>query len=231
MNANLKLRVVCCLIALVIAPPIAFGVLIMTKVASQGKPVTPVDTWPNGVEDLVNDEVRIDGWNDWFSGSLCSVSRYAFDVHHREDVDRLIRKLAAIEAEEVQLSLIPEDGTRRTLSSDEDAGSAEKVGVVFTDVKLVRVDRGAKPSWGVKPGVRSLDISGDEKKPRLHSLTLILYLGHKAVDLESLKIPSNIHICTATGEAYRAKHKDAFEKIDAFIEQHQARQKQSAEAP
>jgi hypothetical protein len=60
---------------------VATNVLAMSstsQVAWRDKPVPAQPDWPAGVLDLVNDPLRTEGWNPWFSECANDVNFYAF---------------------------------------------------------------------------------------------------------------------------------------------------------
>ena len=78
-----------------------------SQVAWRDKPVPVQPDWPAGVLDLVNDPLRTEGWNPWFSEWPNDVNYYAFKVSGTNDVNRLTAKLAAIKGAKPQILLNP----------------------------------------------------------------------------------------------------------------------------
>ena len=102
-----------------------------SQVAWPGKPVAAQPDWPAGVLDLVNDPLRTEGWNPWFSEWPNDVNYYTFKVSDTSDVNRLIAKLAAIKSAKARVFLYPGKEPRAlafTTVLDEGNGAA----VVFS---------------------------------------------------------------------------------------------------
>jgi hypothetical protein len=213
MNANFKVRTMSSLGILLAFPGITLAVAGTDQVAWKGRPVQMKSAWPEGVGELINDEVRTDGWNPWFSECSNDSTYYGLDVRSREDVDRLIRKLSNIKTDGLEVNLDPTAGARH----------AGNVGAVFSIGNQDRLNQWFKRLPEVEPGIRRFGLHRYEKPPAAQVPTLTLYVGHKAVDLNSLEIPKNVRVVTATGKDFRADHKDAFQVIDKFIEQHNAK--------
>ncbi len=146
---------------------LAFGALVLvatntlamsgtSQVAWRGKPVPAQPDWPAGVLELVNDPLRTEGWNPWFSEWPNDVNYYAFKVSGTNDVNRLIAKLAAIKGAKPQILLNPGKEARVlafTTVLDEGNGAA----VVFSIGSQERVNqwyRAVEGRGGGGPGIR-----------------------------------------------------------------------------
>jgi len=173
--------------------------------------------WPEGVHRLINDLVRTQGWNPWFTQHPNDVFYFGLDVRGAKDINRLLKKLAAVEMDHVELQLLPESG----------APHAKGVGSVFVLGNQSMTDAWFAQLREVEPGIRQFGVHRYRASPRAQSPTLVLYVGHKAVDLSKLEVPPKIEVTTGTSQAYHDQHADAFRTIDQFIEKHRLKQKES----
>ena len=64
--------------ALVLAASNTLAMSGTSQVAWRGKAVAVQPDWPEGVLDLVNDPLRTEGWNPWFSECPNDMNFYAF---------------------------------------------------------------------------------------------------------------------------------------------------------
>ena len=188
-----------------------------TLVASRGQPMDMIPGWPDGVHRLINDLVRTEGWNPWFTECPNDVNYFGLDVRGAKDINRLIKKLAAVEADHVELHLLPEPG----------APHANGVGSVFVLGNQLTMDDWFNGLREVEPGVRQFGVHRYRVPPKAQSPTLVLYVGHKAVDLSKLEVPPIVEVTTGTAKAYRDRHAEVFRMIDQFIEKHRLRQRES----
>src|SRR5688500_7364686 len=92
--------------AIILTPSVSFGISGSRPVAWPGQAVLDDTGWPRGALELINDPARTEGWNPWFSGWPNDVHYYLFKTSTADDVNRLIRRLAAIQTN-VHLKLNP----------------------------------------------------------------------------------------------------------------------------
>jgi hypothetical protein len=187
------------------------------QVAQKGIAVEMQSGWPAGVLQIVNDETRTTGFHPWFSGGPDDANFYGLAIRNMDNVNRLVRKLAAIDVEGLELDLDPAAGAAHV--------GGEGALFVVGNQEVLNTRYAQLPE--VEPGVREFGVSRYEKPPTARPPCLFLYIGHPGVDLEKLNVPANINITSPTAVAYREEHKDAFKKIDAFIETHTQRQKEA----
>jgi len=183
------------------------------EVVTREREAKAVPGWPKGVLKLINDPLRTSGWYSWFSECANDGYYYGMDVRRPEDVNRLIKILAAIEAKTIELRLDPAEG----------APHANGVGAIFALGNQSIVNRWFLTLREVKPGIRQFGVHEYRKPPTAQPPTLTLYVGHRAIDLKKLTIPANVEVTAPNAKSYRKKHKDAFIAIDEFIEGHKAR--------
>ena len=201
-------------------PSRALGIAGKDRVAAKGQEARAIPGWPEGVLELINDPVRANGWHSWFSECPNDKYYYEMDVRRPEEVNRLIGILASIRAEAVQVRLDPAEG----------AAHAGGVGAIFSLGNQSIMNRWFQRLPEVEPGIRQFGVHRYRKPPAVLPPTLTLYVGHKAVDLEKLTIPPNVDVAAPNAASYRAKQKDAFQAIDAFIERHKTNQKGAGKA-
>ncbi|MHC4405125.1 MAG: hypothetical protein ACYTG0_36220 [Planctomycetota bacterium] len=216
-NTKRVTAVVVLLSIALLVPPHAAAISGKSKVVSKGQKAKAMAGWPKGVLALVNDPLRTNGWHPWFSECPNDRYYYAMEVRRPEDVNHLVGILAAIKAEAVQLRLDPAKG----------ASHADGVGAVFTLGNQLIINGWYLRLPEVAPGIRQFGLHRYHKPPTAQPPTLTLYIGHKAVDLKRLTIPTRVDVAAPNAESYRAKHSDAFEAVDAFVKGHAAKQKQA----
>src|SRR5262249_2097776 len=119
-----------------------------TRVAIRGEPMEMIAGWPEGVHRLINDLVRTDGWNPWFTECPNDAHSFGLDVRGAKDINRLLKKLAAVEADHVELQLLPEPG----------APHANGVGSVFVLGNQPITDDWFSRLREVEPGVRQFGV-------------------------------------------------------------------------
>jgi hypothetical protein len=185
------------------------------KVASRGKPAKALPGWPEGVMKLINHRLRTDGWNSWFSELPNDMNYYGMDVRGMDDVNALLKLLAAVKAKHVVLNFDPAAGGRHV-------GGA---GGVFAIGNQPILDRWFKQLPVVAPGVRRFGLHRHRKPPTAQPPTLTVYTGSKWFDWKKLKVPLKVEVTTATAAAYRERYEEQFETIDKFIERHNARRR------
>lgn len=156
-------------------------------VATEGQDAYVNPSWPKGVDALVNHALRTTGWNSWFSEWPNDVNQYAFKANSTADINTLIEKLAAIKTDlrQVRLSYLAEPrGLGWVTILPEENG----IPVIFSIGDQSRIDQ-----WYAhvrKPfGVMEFTTAPVAVPP-----TLTIFVQHKAVKLEELKIPSGIEV-------------------------------------
>jgi hypothetical protein len=156
-------------------------------VASKGQPVQPSAAWPEGVEAIVNDPARTDGWNSWFTEWPNDVHQYGFEVKTTADLNRLIEKLAATKGEIRQVFLAPlkePKGLGWVTSLPE----GNNIAAIFSIGDQSRIDEWFKhtgPRFGVMEFVSA---------PIAVPPTLTIFVRHEAVKLDELVIPDGVSI-------------------------------------
>src|SRR5690606_15488066 len=170
------------------ASPEVLGVSGTTQVAWSGKPVEGVPGWPSGVLELVNDPLRTDGWNPWFSEWPNDVNWYEFKVRDTTEINHLIKKLAAISHDKISVRLNPAKAAR-ALAFTTVLPEKNKTAVVFCIGNQQRLDAWYQRLETSESGARKFGVSTYRHVPEATPPTLTIYVGHEAVDVDRLEIP------------------------------------------
>ncbi len=207
------------LLALVIPLATADGAGGTATVATPGREAPVAESLPGGVDALINDASRTQGWNSWFSEWPNDVNHYGYEIESTDDLNRLIRALAKVKSEIRQVRLATEkepSGLGWVTRLKEGNGLA----AVFSVGDQSRIDEWYKRVR--KPfGVHEFLAAPTAVPP-----TLTIYVQNEAVDLRKLKIPEGItvsagglpgvfHRFNTKGEREREKRAAAAEKSDA----------------
>lgn len=221
---NRSLRWLAVLGVLVLTSTSAPAISGTSQVAWPGKPVVAQPDWPEGVLDLVNDPLRTEGWNPWFSEWPNDANFYTFQVSGTNDVNHLIAKLAAIKNAKARVLLYPDKEARGlgfTTVLKEGNGAA----VVFSIGSQERIDQWYQHLKEAEPGVRVFGVHRFHKPPEAQPPTLTLHAGNSAIDLKALKIPPSVEVTAVASAAYRAEGKNAelVSTIDDFVAKHQTK--------
>ena len=209
------------LVVLLLAARSACGIAGTSPVASEGKPVVEEAGWPPKIVELVNDPLRTVGWNEWFSELPNDVYQYAFAAKSTEDLNRLIKKLAATKAKGTRVEL--------ALGKEYPAGPisilkpGNNIPAVVRFGNQVRIDAWYSHLKVIEPGVRKFGARRYTEPPTAMPPTLTIYVEHPAVDLAKLAIPTEVNVVASVYKEVREKRKDdeALKAIDRLLEQRQ----------
>lgn len=185
-------RLACLVIGLVgltslMPPEKCFAAAGTDIVARPGQEVRPLDTWPKGVAELLNDPTRTDGWNDWFSEWSNDVCHYAFDVKNVDDVNRLLETFGKIESKVHQVHLF--------YKSEPDAlgwvtrlPEKNGIAVLYSSGDQAQVDQ-----WygQVRKPFGKIEFTA---APVAVPPTLTLFVANEKIDLDRLKVPEGIEV-------------------------------------
>lgn len=211
------------LIALMLAPKDTLAMSGTSQVAWPDEPVKASADWPAGALELINDPLRTKGWNPWFSEWPNDVNHYAFMVTNSSDVNRLIRKLADIEAGKRVILLDPEQEPRSlgfTTVLPENNG----VGVLFSIGSQQRIDEWFQHLPEVEPGVRKFGVHRFKEPPAATPPTLTLHVSHTAIDLKKLEIPSSIEVAAIIPPVQSdGQPPPQLREIESFVAKHRAK--------
>lgn len=199
----------------------ALGIAGFDGVASEGQPVEEELGWPAKIVDLVNDPVRTVGWNFWFSECPNDVNHYAFAAKNTDDLNRLIKKLAATKAKgmAVQLSL----GKEFPAGGFSFLKPGNGIPAVLGFGNQVRINQWYVHLDDVEPGVKKWGVHRYTAPPSAMPPTLTIYVEHPAVDLAKLKIPAEVNVVASVSKEEREKRKDdePLRTIDQLLKRRQ----------
>jgi hypothetical protein len=195
----------------------ALGMSGTDQVAWPGKPVAAETDWPVGTADLANDPVRAAGWNPWFSEWPNDVNHYEFKPQSSQDVNRLLTRLAAIQAPQVCLILSPEPEPRG-LGFTTVLGRSNGVAAVFALGSQRRIDEWYQRLAESVTGERQFGVHKLTAPPKALPPTLTLYVGQPVVDLQTLAVPARIEVTTnRSAQRADAPTEARIEAIAAFL--------------
>jgi hypothetical protein len=211
----------------------ASGISGTNHVASEGQPVTETQAdrlgWPTGVIDLLNDPLRADGWNPWFSEWPNDVNVYEFKPQSSEESSSIIESLTKIRSDAIQIQLNPGNephaiGFTTVLPEEND------IAAVFSIGSQNLIDPWFQRLPEPEPGIRTFGVHRFTECPKAMPPTLTLYVGHPAIDLNKLDIPANVKVIAEMSDSYREGHKDdaTIQDIEQFVTQH-AKQRELAQ--
>ena len=158
-----------------------------SRVASKGQPAHIPDSWPEGVESIVNDPARTIGLNSWFSEWPNDVNQYLYDVKSTDEINRLIKKLASVKTplKQIRLCYLKQPKNLGWVTS---APKDDNSAVVFSIGDQSRIDQWFKHVR--KPfGVMEFTATPVAVPP-----TLTLLVQNQVVELAQLKIPESISV-------------------------------------
>ncbi len=209
------------LASLLLAAHTALGIAGYSGVASEGKPVEEEPGWPAKVVDLVNDPARTVGWNFWFSECPNDVNHYAFAAKSTDDLNRLIKKLAATKAKgmAVQLSL----GKEFPAGGFSFLKPGNNIPAVVGFGNQVKLNEWYSQLEQIEPGVRKWGVHTYTAPPSAMPPTLTIYVEHPAVDLARLEIPAAVNVAASVSKEEREKRQDdeTLKAIDRLLERRQ----------
>jgi hypothetical protein len=220
MKQLLRMTVPALLLLLFVASS-AWGVAGTSPVASEGRPAQEEPGWPAKIVDLVNDPLRTVGWNEWFSELPNDVYNYAFAAKSTDDLNRLIKRLAATKAKgtRVELALGKEfpAGPISILKLDNNIPAVVRFG------NQVRINAWYSHLKVIEPGVRKFGARRYTEPPTAMPPTLTIYVEHPAVDLAKLAIPAEVNVVASVYKEEREKRKDdeALKAVDRLLERRQ----------
>jgi hypothetical protein len=156
-------------------------------IADKGSPVDIPKSWPEGVGALVNDPTRTTGWNSWFTEWPNDVNHYAFEVQATDDINRLIKKLVAVQSEirQVRLSHLEEPASLGWVTR---APRGNNIAVVFSIGDQLIIDEWYKH---VRQPFGQMKFTG---APVAVPPTLTIFVRNQAVNLDELKVPEGIEL-------------------------------------
>jgi hypothetical protein len=201
------------------APSVVWAIAGFSAVATEGKRVGENPQWPAKMMDVVNDPARTVGWNFWFSKCPNDVNHYAFVAKSTDDLNRVLKKLAAVDAKGTTIIL--------TLGKEFPVGNFSflKKGNNAAAV-LAFGNQATINQWYVhlkepegEPGVKKFGVHRYTEPPKAMSPTLTIYVENPAVEVEKLVIPAALMVATAITKEEREARKDEapLKAIDALL--------------
>jgi hypothetical protein len=210
------------LAAFLSAASTAWGIAGFSPVAQTGRSVTENNEWPARIIELINDPSRTVGWNFWFSECSNDANHYVFVAKSTDDLNRLLKKLAAVDAKgtTVMLSLGKEFpvGNFSFLKKGNDASAVLGFG------NQTVINKWYAQLKDAEPGVKEFGVGRYTEPPKAMPPTLTIYVENPAVDLAKLTIPVGLPVSAAISKEDREKRKDdaAIKAIDRLLERRKA---------
>lgn len=205
--------------AFLAAPTAAWAISGHHPVAKQGEPVKENPQWPGKIIDVVNDPARTVGWNFFFSECPNDVNHYAFVARSTDDVNRILKKLAAVDAKGtiVLLSLGKEfpAGGFSFLKKGNNAAAV----LAFGNQAIINQWYLHLKEVDGQPGVKKFGVNRYTEPPKAMPPTLTIYVENPAVDVGKLAIPAEITVSVAITKEERDARKDdeRLKAIDALL--------------
>lgn len=201
------------------APSVVWAIAGFRAVATEGNRVEENLQWPGKMIDVVNDPARTVGWNFWFSECPNDVNHYAFVAKSTDDLNRVLKKLAAVDARGTTVIFtLGKEFPVGNFSFLKKGNSAAAV-LAFGNQTTIN-------QWYVhlrepdgEPGVKKFGVNRYTEPPKAMSPTLTIYALNPAVDIEKLVIPAAITVAaTITKEEREARKAEApLKAIDALL--------------
>lgn len=167
-----------------------------------------VDGWPEGVLNLVNHPLRTHGWQGFFSECQNDSQYFGIEIMSPADMHRAIKAFATIESKDLVIQLNP-GGLRQACRRNRGPLHAWKS---EGHRRVVRAPAGPENSE------RRFGIHSFQKPPPAQPPTLFLYVGHRAVDLRKLRIPSQVKLAAPLSAVWKKKIPAECGAIEAFVE-------------
>ena len=156
-------------------------------VAVKNRPVQMSDSWPEGVNELVNHPARTWGLNAWFSEWPNDVNQYGLQIKSTDEMNRLLIKLAAIKSDckQVHLSINKEP---RALGFVTQVPEGNGISATFSIGDQAQLDQWYK---NVRKPFGNMEL---KKAPVAKPPTLTIFVQNDAITLGELKIPEGVDV-------------------------------------
>lgn len=173
--------------------------------------------WPGGTSALVNAPARQNAWQPWFGECPNDVIHFELVPGDMPQLNALIQRLAEIEAPVRRIVLSP--GTEPSgLGFVTSLESGNAIPTVFALGSQPILDRW----WGHLPADKKFGVHHHETLPRAMPPTLTIYVEHKMVELDALKIPLDIEIGAVKVRPEQTEEFSAvLTKIEELVSEHQ----------
>lgn len=164
-----------------------------TKVATAGRDVDGRPSWPDGTIGFLNNPLRTEGWNDWFSEWPSDVHHYQFQPTSMEQVNRIVADFAEISSDSLHVRLLP-------LTEPRGFGWVSRLPEGnATPVMFSIGDQSVIDAWYQRIPDGKFGVMEFETVPVAVPPTLTIYAGHPIIDIDALVVPENIEV-TAAGK-------------------------------
>lgn len=219
-----------CIILVLLVPRFIFAMASTDFIEGPIKPDTAaLYGFPDNTLALINDWHRVYGWHPWFSELPNATYYFAFSAPTLYEVNELLGYFGEIKSEHLLIELNPaaSDWSVGQHFEKKDKDRPEVGPLTFRISSQKELDR-----WFDR-----LDEAGRKKfhvteRPNAGAPAMTLYAGHKVIDLEKLKIPSN---ATVHADISDLQRKDptlakAIERIERFVNDYNAKHPTKAPA-
>jgi hypothetical protein len=201
------------------APAVAWAIAGFSPVAAQGQPLEDNGQWPAKMVDVLNDPARTVGWNFWFSECPNDVNNYAFVAKSTDDLNRILKKLAAVDGKGMTVVLaLGKEFPVGNFAFLKKGNNAAAVLAFGNQATINQWYVHLKEPKG-EPGVKKFGVNRYTEPPKAMSPTLTIYVENPTVDIEKLSIPAALTVAAAITKEEREARKDAaiLKAIDALL--------------
>lgn len=207
------------MVVAVAAPAPVWAIAGFSSVAAQGQPLEDNGQWPVKMVDVLNDPARTVGWNFWFSECPNDVNQYAFVAKSTDDLNRILKKLAAVDAKGMTVVLAL--GKEFPVGNFAFLKKGNNAAAVLAFGNQARINQ-----WYIhlkepegEPGMKKFGVHRYTEPPKAMPPTLTIYVENPAVNIEKLSIPAELTVSAAITKEERAARKDdaPLKAIDALL--------------
>jgi hypothetical protein len=171
--------------------------------------------FPDNALPLINDWHRFWAWHPWFSELPNAAYFFAYSAATLNDVNELLGYFGEIHAKELVIELDPsaQSGVERAKSKDKPEPGP---------LTLCLVSKSALDHWFDHLDEKGKKKFGVTERPQPSPPTMTIHVGHELIDLEELKLPSNVTVTAQISDWQRKDPKLAktIEKIEKFMAEH-----------
>jgi hypothetical protein len=170
-----------------LAPSLLLAAGGTSAIATKGNVATVSDDWPTGVGDIVNDPLRTNGWNSWFTEWPNDVNQYAFEIKSMKEVNALVEKLAKVKPAigQIRLSYLKEPSGLGWVTQ---LPEENNIAVIFSIG-----DQGLIDAW-FKRVRKPFGVMEFNAAPIAVPPTLTLFVQNDAINLDELIVPAGIEV-------------------------------------
>lgn len=204
----------------VAAPSPVWAIAGFSSVAVQDQKLEDNGQWPVKMVDVLNDPARTVGWNFWFSECPNDVNNYVFLAKSPDDLNRILKKLTAVDAKGINVVLaLGKEFPTGGFSFLKKGNNAAAVLAFGNQTMINAWFMHLKEPVG-EPGVKQFGVNRYTEPPKAMPPTLTIYVENPAVNVDKLIIPPEITVATAISKEERANRKDdaALKAIDVYLQ-------------